>query len=201
MGRLCDGDEMLNAGAVDAGDIAVVRRGECTFREKNLNAAELGAAAVVIANNAESTPWSGVRIWDYSDPANPVLASTFYTECAAAATPVPGCDPAGTYSVHNVIVERQGNRTLAYLSWYSDGMVVLDVTDPYAPVEVARFFDDTATFRGANGGAPHDYWGVYKVPGSPFLYGSDRNGGLDVFKLLGKGTAGKGQGGRGGGRP
>ena len=99
------------------------------------------------------------------------------------------------------MVERQGNRTLAYLSWYSDGMVVVDVTDPYAPVEVARFFDDTAAFRDANGGAPHDYWGVYKVPGSPFVYGSDRNGGLDVFKLVGKGTAGKGQAGRGGGRP
>ncbi|MBW3547501.1 MAG: hypothetical protein KY452_05105 [Actinobacteria bacterium] len=212
VGRLCDGDPVLNAGAVDPGDVAVVRRGECVFREKNLNAAELGAAAVVIANNeTESTPWAGVRIWDYSDPANPVLASTFYTECAAAATPIPGCDPAGTYSVHNVIVERQGNRTLAYISWYSDGMVVLDVTDPYAPVEVARFFDDSAAFRDANGGAPHDYWGVYKVPQRPFIYGSDRNGGLDVFKLLGKGTIGKstigkgqgrGAGGaRGGGRP
>lgn len=202
VGRLCDGDDVLNAGAVDAGDIAVVRRGECTFREKNLNAAELGAAAIVIANDqTESTPWGGVRIWDYSDPANPVLASTFDTACSAAATPIPGCDPAGTYSVHNVIVERQGNRTLAYISWYSDGMLVLDVTDPYAPVEIARFFDDTAGFREANGGAPHDYWGVYKVPGSPFVYGSDRNGGLDVFKLLGKGTADKGQGRGGGGRP
>lgn len=189
VGQLCDGDEPLNVDDLDAGDIAVVRRGVCTFREKNVNAAELGASAVVIANNAtESTPWSGVRIWDYSDPAEPVLASTFDTACSAAARPIPGCDPAGTYSVHNVMVERQGNRTLAYLSWYSDGMLVLDVTDPYNPVEIARFADDSAEFREGNGGAPHDYWGVYKVPGQPFVYGSDRNGGLDVFKLLGKGT-------------
>ena len=106
VGRLCDGDEVQNADSVDEGDIAIVRRGACTFREKNLNAAELGASAIAIADNApESTPWGGVRIWDYSDPAAPDLASTFYTECAAATEPIQGCDPAGTYSVHNVIVE------------------------------------------------------------------------------------------------
>lgn len=58
-----------------------------------------------------------------------MLASTFYTECAAASTPIEGGDPAGTYSVHNVQVERRGTRTYAYISWYWDGMVVLDVTD------------------------------------------------------------------------
>jgi hypothetical protein len=189
VGQLCDVDDPLNAGAIDVGDIAVVRRGGCPFREKNFNAAALGASAIVIANNErESTPWGGVRIWDYADPQSPVLAATFYTECSAAAMPVAGCDPAGTYSVHNVIVESQGNKTFAYISWYSDGMVVLDVTDPYHPVEVARFFDNSAEFIEGNGGQPHDYWGVYKVPDQPFIFGSDRNGGLDVFKLLGRGT-------------
>jgi len=28
----------------------------------------------------------------------------------------------------------------------SDGMLVLDVTDPYNPVEVARFFDNSPEF-------------------------------------------------------
>lgn len=186
VGQLCDTDEVLNADAIDDGDIAVVRRGACAFREKNFNAAALGASAIVIANNlTESTPWGGVRIWDYADPANPVLASTFYTECSAASTPIDGCDPAGTYSVHNVIVERRGNRTLAYISWYWDGMVVLDVTDPYNPVEVARFFDNSPEFIERNGGNPHDFWGVYKVENRPVVYGSDRNGGLYLFKLKG----------------
>lgn len=191
IGRACDGDELLNVEAFDPGDIAVVRRGLCPFREKNFNAAELGAAAIVIGNNAEtSTPWGGVRIWDYSDPSNPQLASTFDTTCSAAPEPIPGCDPAGTYSVHNVVVESQGNKTYAYLSWYWDGMLVLDVTDPYNPVEIARYFDNSEEFLAANGGNPHDFWGVHKLRNEPWVYGSDRNGGLYVFKLLGKGTLG-----------
>lgn len=189
IGRGCDGDEILNTEAltVDSSEIAVVRRGDCSFREKNVNAAAAGADAVVIANNLEGTPWSGVRIWDYADPANPVLASTFNTDCSAASEPIEGCDPAGVYSVHNVIVETRGNKVLAYLSWYWDGMLVLDVTDPYNPVEVARFDQQPAET-----GLPHDFWGVYKIPNEPFFYGSDRNNGLYVFKLLGPGAGNRG---------
>lgn len=187
IGQACDGDEVLNAEAIDPGDIAVVHRGECSFREKNFNAAGAGAAAIVLANNVPSTPWGGIRIWDYSDPTDPTLASTFDTVCSAAPEPIPGCDPDGTYSVHNVIVETVGKRVLAYISWYWDGMLVLDVTDPYNPVEVARFFDDSPEFLEWNGGNPHDFWGVYKEPGRPWIYGSDRNGGMYILKLLGKG--------------
>jgi len=191
LGRACTltgGDTLMNTDAFDESDIAVVRRGACEFQEKADAAASLGASAVIIANNVnESTPWGGVRIWDYSDPENPVLASTFDTTCSAAATPIEGCDPAGTYSVHNVIVETRGGTTFAYLSWYWDGMVVLDVTDPYEPMEVARFFDNSPAFIAGNGGNPHNFWGVYKLENQPFVYGSDRNGGLYVFKLTGRG--------------
>lgn len=190
IGRACDGDEILNQDQIDPGDIAIVRRGECAFRDKNFNAAAAGAAAVVIGNNiTDDTPWGGIRIWDYSDPTEPVLASTFDTTCSAAPEPIPECDPLGTYSVHNVVVESQGNKVLAYISWYWDGMLVLDVTDPYDPVEVARFFDDSPEFIEGNGGNPHDFWGVWKEPGKPWIYGSDRNGGLYVFKLKGSGRS------------
>ena len=144
-------------------------------------AAAAGADAVIIANNvAPDTPWSGLRIWDYSDPTAPVLASTFNTDCSAAFSPIEGCDPFGTYSVHNVIVETTGNKTKAYVSWYNDGMLVLDVSDPYNPVETARYIEPGT-----------DYWGVDKEKNSPFFYGSDRNGGLDVFKEQGSGSGKK----------
>ncbi len=188
IGRACDvtaGDVLLNAASVGAGDIAVVRRGACEFEEKANAAASLGAAAVVIANNQPgATPWSGLRIWDYSDDANPVLASTFNTECSASTAPGGNCDPNGTYSVHNVVVESRDDKTFAYVSWYWDGMLVLDVTDPYNPVEVARYLDRT----GPNDGLANDFWGVYKEPGIPFIYGSDRNGGLYIFKEKGSGS-------------
>jgi hypothetical protein len=185
VGRACgitQGDVLLNAAALDAGDIAVVRRGACEFDEKAQTVAAAGAAAVVIANNQPSTPWSGMRIWDYSDPSNPVLASTFNTACSASLAPGGACDPAGTYSSHNVIVETLGNKVLAYISWYNDGVLLLDITDPYAPVEVARYVGSTEA------GDPNDFWGIYKVPNSPWIYAADRNGGLYILKAKGAGS-------------
>lgn len=177
IGRACTGDPIENAASFNPGDIAIARRGACFFSEKLANAAALGASAIVIANNQPDTPWGGVRIWDYADPANPVLASTFNTVCSLDPT-ASQCDPAGTYSVHNVIVESTDDgQVKAYISWYWDGMLVLDITDPYNPLEVGRY-----TTSG------EDYWGVYKVPGEPWIYGSDRNGGLAIFKELGSGS-------------
>jgi hypothetical protein len=186
IGQACNGDPILNA--VGEGDIAVVRRGACTFAEKSVNASNAGAAAIVVTNNnPASTPWGGLRIWDYSDPSNPVLASLFDTECSASTAPSENCAANGTYSVHNVVVESRGNKTFAYVSWYWDGMLVLDVTDPYNPVEVARYLDNSEDGN-LNGGLANDFWGVYKETNSPYLYGSDRNGGLYIFKEKGAGS-------------
>jgi len=180
IGQACSGDTVLNPGAFDAGDIAVVRRGACFFEEKENTAAALGASAVIIANNNPvSTPWSGLRIWDYSNPAAPVLASVFNTVCSASTGPGGPCDENGTYSVHNVVVETVDGRTLAYVSWYFDGILILDVTDPYSPVEIARYLDTS----GPNAGLANDFWGVFKEPGSDELYTSDRNGGLYIFDV------------------
>jgi hypothetical protein len=191
IGTACDGAPILNADALAEGGIAVARRGPagCTFRQKNFNAAAAGADAVVIANNVRAdTPWGGIRVWDYSDPGNPVLASTFNTECSASPTPIEGCDPFGVYSVHNVIVETTDDgKVKAYISWYRDGMLVLDVTDPYDPKETARYFDNSPGFLESNGGRPHDFWGVDKETDKPWIYGSDRNGGLYVFTEQGSG--------------
>ena len=174
IGRACDGDSFDNP--ISAGDIAIARQGFCFFSEKAANAAAAGAAAIVIANNQEDSVWSGLRIWDYSDETAPVLKSTFNTVCSADPFAA-SCDPAGTYSVHNVIVETTGNKVKAYVSWYNDGMLVLDVSDPADPIEVGRYTE-----------AGTDFWGVYKETNSPFFYGSDRNGGLNIFKEQGSGS-------------
>ncbi len=137
----------------------------------------IGASGESVSVSTVPNGWSGFRIWDYSDPANPVLAATFNTVCSANPADVI-CDPAGTYSSHNVIVETTDDgHVKAYISWYSDGVLILDITDPYNPVEVAR--------HTASG---EDYWGVYKVPNEPWIYGSDSNGGLQIFKEQGAGS-------------
>lgn len=154
---------LLIAVVVSAGDLVLGASGE-------------SVSATVVPNG-----WSGFRIWDYSDPSNPVLASTFNTVCSA--DPVdPSCDPAGIYSSHNVIVETLGNKVLAYIAWYNDGILILDISDPYNPVEVARYVGSTENSD------PNVFWGVYKIPNEPFIYASDRNGGLYILQAKGSGS-------------
>lgn len=59
-------------------------------------------------------------------------------------------------------METRGNKTFAYVSWCSDGMLVIDATDPYNPDEVARYLNRT----GPNDGLA---WGIYKIPNNPFI--------------------------------
>ncbi len=66
--------------------------------------------------------------------------------------------------------------------------LVLDVTDPYNPVETGRYHQAGPDFEFDNGGI-QDVWGIYKVPNEPWIYASDRNGGLYVLKEYGAGSA------------
>ena len=137
---------------------------------------EVGASGQEVTVGASASGWSGLRLWDYSDPANPVLASTFNTQCSAYPDHE-SCDEAGIYSSHNLIVD--GDR--AYVSWYAEGVLIIDISDPYNPVELARFHGADEAFEAGNGGI-QDVWGIHKVIGEPFIYASDRNGGLYVLK-------------------
>ena len=140
----------------------------------------IGAAGASISVVAEPNGWSGLRVWDYSDPANPILASTFNTTCSEFPDD-PSCDPRGTYSSHNMVTETVDGRVQTYVSWYSEGVLVVDVTDPFNPVEVTRFHGEGAAFEAENGGI-QDVWGIFKEAGEETIYASDRNGGLYVLE-------------------
>lgn len=147
----------------------------------------LGASGESVRAATVPDGWSGLRVWDYSDPANPILASTFNTPCSANPLDA-SCQDGGTYSSHNVVVDG----TKAYVSWYSEGLLVVDVADPYNPVEVGRYAERGADFEARNGGI-QDIWGVYKEQGKPWIYASDRNGGLYILKEYGSGSGKKGK--------
>ena len=78
--------------------------------------------------------WTFQRVFDTSSLEQPKLLSTFATESA-----VPGNDGQvatdGVYSVHNAVIEGD----LEYASWYSDGVRVVDLSDPRRPREIASF--------------------------------------------------------------
>jgi hypothetical protein len=64
----------------------------------------------------------GVSILDFDDPADPQLVGD-----------IEGLAPAS--SVHNTVVDG----SFAYTAWYSEGIVVHDVSDPVHPLEVGRY--------------------------------------------------------------
>ena len=112
--------------------------------------------------------WGYGRILAVSDPANIVELGQF-TTTSVTAQPI----PPGDHTMHNVIVD---GRT-AYISWYADGIRVVDFTNPRKPREIARFVDEV------NGS---DMWGVYLFKyanGKKYILGSDRSTGLWIFEV------------------
>jgi hypothetical protein len=144
--------------------------------------------------------WTFQRVFDTSSLERPRLLSTFATESA-----VPGKDRKvatdGVYSVHNAVIKGD----TSYASWYSDGVRVVDLSDPGRPEEVAWFVppptsprQSAATAQGGRRDMPV-VWGVF--PYKDVVLASDMNSGLWVFRVTGDaaGSNGGGSGSGGGG--
>lgn len=111
--------------------------------------------------------WGYGRVLDVRDPRKIVELGQFATPGSMQNPPLPG-----DHSIHNVVLDGQR----AYISWYADGVWVVDFTLPAKPVEVAHFVDKAAG---------SDFWGVYlfKHPnGRSYILGSDRSTGLWIFE-------------------
>ena len=90
--------------------------------------------------------------------------------------------PPGSWSIHNT--EVLGNR--AYSSWYSNGIVALDLSTPTTPVMRGPFVPDTSR-RNANslGPGPAQMWGVAIDPATGIVYASEMRTGLWIVRPIG----------------
>jgi len=112
--------------------------------------------------------WGGLRLWDVRDSGHPVQLARF----ATAEAQDPGHANHGLWSVHNPEVR---GSTL-YASWYSDGIRMIDISNPSKPRGLAAW-----TGEGLPAQAPPlDIWGV-AVRGDLVL-ASDRGFGLYVLR-------------------
>jgi hypothetical protein len=105
-----------------------------------------------------------LRLIDVEDPANMVELDQFATEGVFANPPLPG-----DRTMHNIVVD---DGTTAYISWYREGMRVVD------------FFGDTLTETAHYADDDTNFWGVYlhdHPNGNTYIMGSDRNTGLWIF--------------------
>jgi hypothetical protein len=157
--------------------------------------------ALAATGSGPGAGWPFQRVFDTRSLRQPRLLSTFATESA-----VPGKDGRvagdGIYSVHNAVIEGE----LEYASWYSDGVRVVDLSDPRRPREVASFVPPPSTPRQTAATAQDGrrdmplVWGVY--PWKGLVLASDMNSGLWVFRVTldGNGSA-RGGSGAGGTAP
>lgn len=118
--------------------------------------------------------WSGLRIWDVADPGSAREVGRFQTPNSIA-FPAPS---AGYYTIHNPEVAGD----LAFLSWYTDGVRVVDISNPAAPREVASHVP-TPGRNPQQGFFPNEtmVWGIHLYEDLVLL--SDVNSGLHVLRL------------------
>src|SRR5439155_215262 len=69
--------------------------------------------------------FGGLHFWDVADPARPRALSSFRTPRSQVDRAAGPAEP-GVFSAHNPVV--QGD--LLFVSWFSDGVRVVDVRDP-----------------------------------------------------------------------
>jgi hypothetical protein len=132
---------------------------------------ELGTLILVGDEDFEPGPWGFLRIFDGSEPTNPVQLATFATDNALADPPPDD----GWYSMHNVVIEGD----TAYIAWYSDGVRVLDLSEPSAPAEVASFVPPDVPDPNGFFPAKALVWGVFVQ--DELIFASDINSGLYVL--------------------
>jgi choice-of-anchor B domain-containing protein len=100
-----------------------------------------------------------ITIYDVSNPTNIVKLSTYTIN--------------PNVIVHNVFI--RGSRI--YASWYTEGFVCIDISNPSNPTLVGDY--DTSTDTGTYDGA----WGCYPFAPSGHVYISDRLNGLYILKV------------------
>ena len=112
------------------------------------------------ATTALSKPGSTheVVILDYSNPRNPILASTLHIQgqhIGEEYAPQDQLNPDGT-AQHVMCHEINLHKNRLYVAWRDAGMVIVDVKDPYKPSVISRL-DYVPPYNGGQspGGAAH----------------------------------------------
>lgn len=123
-----------------------------------------------------------MRVWDFSNPGN-VRQIGSYRSPRSLGTDDQG---AGDFVIHNNFLVG----TTLYKSWYTDGVRVVDVSNPRTPQEVAYFVPPATenpvkpSQRGVLTNTTQ-VWGVVVDEATGLIYASDMNSGLWILRRTG----------------
>lgn len=144
--------------------------------------------------------------WGYLRVIDTQTGGSKFEEVESFATPKVFEDPPipGDYTMHNVVMGPAGTEwaDTAFISWYSDGMVLLDASDPTDLQWTGQWIgcygqDPCAPTLDSNGNAQSaatNFWGVYPtvIDGRVYVLGSDRNNGLVILRPVAGADLGEG---------
>jgi hypothetical protein len=114
-------------------------------------------------------PPAYMRLYDITDERRPTLASTFHVP------PDPSGRTGGRFGAHQSH-EFVGTDNLLYSTWFSGGLRVIDISNPYKPREVGHYIPQPG--QGARFAESNDVF----VDGGLIIYLIDRVNGLDILR-------------------
>jgi hypothetical protein len=135
--------------------------------------------------HANGKPHAFLWLFDVTDHANIRPISQFHLTDFDAPWAHAHLDDDGTYGHHiygpgiHQFAERFGENNLVYSVWFSGGLRVIDISDPFCPAEVAFFLPDPAKGQVAPQSNDVD------IDSRGLIYVMDREGGLDIVELKG----------------
>jgi hypothetical protein len=147
----------------------------------NAHSTAVGRGETLLLETHE-TSGGDVSLHDVSDPRRPVRLSVFSLPSDVVAE---GFGDANRSGLADSVHDPELAGTVAYFSWYRQGVVAADVSDPAHPRFLARFLPPPALDREAlfcPGERCRAMWGVALGPG--YVVASDMLGGLWVLKLI-----------------
>jgi hypothetical protein len=147
----------------------------------------LSAGSVKVALKAGVPSWGYLRIYDEDTAADVNDDGVDEYAQVGRFTDLPHVrgerrTPPGAWSIHNT--EVNGER--AYSSWYSHGVVALDLSDPEQPTLSGQFVPaPSARFQAIFGPPGASVWGVAIDPVTGITYASDMRSGLWIVRPTG----------------
>jgi len=147
----------------------------------------LSAGPVKVALKAGIPSWGYLRIYNEDMAADSNGDGVDEFEQVGRFTDLPHVrgerrTPPGAWSIHNT--EVNGDR--AYSSWYSHGVVALDLSNPEQPTLAGQFVPaPSSRFQAILGPPGASVWGVAIDPATGIIYASDRRSGLWIVRPTG----------------
>src|SRR5262245_19535619 len=138
--------------------------------------AQLGSGPVTVTMTPTEPSWGFLEVFSESDHVDHDGVLEYRRVGQFSGLPHLVGDPAfhrGWFTIHNT--QTMGNR--AFSSWYANGIIALDISDPTSPSLVGTFSPRVD--------GPPAMWGVAVAPARSLVFGSDIQTGLWVLRPTG----------------